>query len=386
MTILRHRAIAAAAVIAATLPAVAGADDAGAETTSFSFTGSEQAFTVPAGVSTVHVAAVGGRGNAGTDGSDGGHRGTATGDLAVTPGETLYVLVGGAGAPGNTLIGLPGAGGFNGGARGANAGGGSFGGGGGGATDIRTISSSQPGSLGSRLIVAAGGGGGPAGSTGLPGGTGGGLSGVDGSYTPACDPSVLDGAGKGGTQVGGGTAAGSGTQPGALGVGGRGGGAGGGGGGGGYYGGGGGFTCGGGGGGSGYLGPRVSGGAFGASSNDDNGSIDGSVALTYTVAAPVDPVDPGDPGDPEAPRTKLDDHPKRTIRANGKATVRFRFSADIPGARFDCALDGARPRPCRSPQSYSVGAGKHEFEVAADVEGQSDETPASFRFTVKRKK
>ncbi len=387
MIVPRRFSTGVAAITAAALFGAAGSAAAAAETTSFSFTGSEQTFTVPAGVSTVHVAAIGGRGNAGTDGSDGGHRGTASGDLAVSPGETLFVLVGGAGAPGNTLIGLPGAGGFNGGARGASAGGGNFGGGGGGATDIRTISSSQPGSLGSRLIVAAGGGGGPAGSTGLPGGAGGGFAGVDGSYTSTCDPSLLDGGGKGGTQAAGGAAAGPGTQPGTFGIGGRGGGNGGGGGGGGYYGGGGGYTCGGGGGGSGYLGPRVSGGVFGTSSNDGDGTIDGSVVLTYTPDDPDSPVDPAEPGgDPEQPKTRLDGHPQRVVKAKGKARVAFRFSADVPDADFHCSLDGSRPQPCESPQDYSVGRGKHEFEVAATADGEADESPASFRFSVKRKR
>ncbi len=73
---------------------------------------SEQSFVVPADVTRLRVIAVGG---------SGGGRGVAavaSGDLRVTPGSTLYVLVGGAGGFGQRS-GLPGAGGFKGGGRGA---------------------------------------------------------------------------------------------------------------------------------------------------------------------------------------------------------------------------------------------------------------------------
>ena len=74
----------------------------------------------------------------------------ATVVVAVTPGETLYVEVGGTG-------GFP-AGGFNGGGAGATRNGISVYGGG-GASDVRLVSNDEPGSLGSRVIVAGGGGG-----------------------------------------------------------------------------------------------------------------------------------------------------------------------------------------------------------------------------------
>jgi hypothetical protein len=174
----------------------------------FAFTDGEQLFTVPDGVRQLHVELVGARGF-----GPNAYGGKIAADLAVTPGQVLFVEVGGqGGAPGLSPslggtggaagggatggtggeggatggTGGPadgsgtggtggtggdggaagggssagGAGGFNGGGAGS-AGGVLGGGGGGGASDIRTCSSSGAGcdSLGSRLVVAGGGGG-----------------------------------------------------------------------------------------------------------------------------------------------------------------------------------------------------------------------------------
>jgi hypothetical protein len=116
-------------------------------TVTFAYTGSEQTFTVPAGVTSIHVVATGGAGGVATDGGTaGGRAAVVSGDLSVSPGP-LYIEVGG---PGGTT------GGFNGGGSGYPA----LSGGGGGASDVRTVSDSATGSLASRLLVAAGGGGG----------------------------------------------------------------------------------------------------------------------------------------------------------------------------------------------------------------------------------
>lgn len=116
---------------------------AAASATTFSYTGSEQTYTVPAGATEIHVVAVGGSGLNST--STDGQGGTVTANLPVTAGLRLFVEVGGNGQQE--------AGGFNGG--GAD--------GGGGASDVRTDScgASCPGptdSLMTRLIVAGGGG------------------------------------------------------------------------------------------------------------------------------------------------------------------------------------------------------------------------------------
>lgn len=210
----------------------------------FEFTGGEQTFTVPAGVHLISVNLVGGMG--GDGGGVGGAAAIVTGDLEVTPGETLYLEVGGNGEKQSE----GGVGGFNG---GGSAGGG---GGGGGASDIRTEPrSAGPSSLASRLVIAAGGGGG-GGDGNEAGAEGGAADSIGGTSTGG-----NEGGGAGTFSNGGVGASGCGGtgEEGALGQGGAGGAGevgtnGGGGGGGGYYGGGGGAggcTFGGGGGGGG---------------------------------------------------------------------------------------------------------------------------------------
>ena len=226
-------------------------------TVSFGFTGSEQDFVVPPGVTSVTVEADGASGGFG--GSNGG---SVTATIRVTPGETLAVFVGG-------LQGPLQEGGYNGGGHGGGAED-NPGGGGGGASDVR-----QGGiALTDRVVVAGGGGGAPFGLPGL-GGSGGGLAGSAGQGSTGFP-------GGGGTQAAGGLGGGSPVEcsgeDGALGAGGDGSlhpgqvsvcsTLGGGGGGGGYYGGGGagaaggpavGIHTGGGGGGSSYAIPTATG-------------------------------------------------------------------------------------------------------------------------------
>jgi hypothetical protein len=113
----------------------------------FSFTGGEQTLVVPSGVTGVAIDAVGASGG----GSVGGAGGTVSATVAVMPGATLYVEVGG--------VGTSGAGGFNGGGVPGTGASGGGAGGGGGASDVRTVCLSCANSLASRLVVAGGGGG-----------------------------------------------------------------------------------------------------------------------------------------------------------------------------------------------------------------------------------
>ena len=134
-------------------------------TQTFNYTGSTQTFTVPAGVTSIQIESWGAQGNSNAQGVVGGLGGYATGTLAVTPGDILYLEVGGGGTISTT-------GGYNGGgSAGAVGAPGAFGGGGGGCSDVRL----NVNSLATRVIVAAGGGG--AGGNrvaGLGRGTGGG--------------------------------------------------------------------------------------------------------------------------------------------------------------------------------------------------------------------
>jgi len=116
---LRAASVAILAVGAASGLALISSTGAGATTptsVTFSYTGVEQSFTVPPGVSSISVVATGGGGGSGYSTPAGGAGGAAalgaqvTATLSVAPGETLYVEVGGTGAPGS-LFGA--ASGFN---------------------------------------------------------------------------------------------------------------------------------------------------------------------------------------------------------------------------------------------------------------------------------
>jgi hypothetical protein len=215
-------------------------------TKTFFYTGAEQKFTVPTGVTSLTIAAAGAS-------TTSAHAGLVKATIPVTPGELLAVFVGG--APNGS------AGGFNGGGNGGSVSYYGSGGGGGGASDVR-----QGGhKLADRVVVAGGAGGsGGNGTNGFIGGSGaagGGLRGgrgrqgegryASGGYTGGNGGAggtqhVAGIGGAGGIWIACGPFSGPGTD-GALGVGGNGGGScpscdegGGGGGGGGYYGGGGG--------------------------------------------------------------------------------------------------------------------------------------------------
>ena len=110
--------------------------------------GSEQEFNVPAGVTQLHVTAIGGAGQPGTaclpgGSGPGGAGAKVTATLPVSEGETVYIDFGEGASGGAQHCSLLGPGGD-----------------GGGASDVRTVS----GSLASRLVVAGGGGGGGDGS------------------------------------------------------------------------------------------------------------------------------------------------------------------------------------------------------------------------------
>ena len=160
----------AAGALACGFAALAGVGTAGAEPTprTFSFEGASEQFTVPVNVCQVTVDALGAQGGAGfsaaVDGAPGssGLGGHAVATVTVTPGETLTVIVGGAGGAGSLDSG--GMAGFNGGASGGT--GANAGGGGGGMSNV--------GRGATALVVAGAGGGGGGAETSGDGGAGGG--------------------------------------------------------------------------------------------------------------------------------------------------------------------------------------------------------------------
>ena len=141
------------------------------------FTGAEQNYTVPCGVTNLTIDAFGGKGANGTNnpnngpGGVGGLGGHVQGTLSVTPNQSFSVFVGGQGINATS--------GYNGGGNGGI----NVGGGGGGATDIRLGGNT----LTDRILVAGGGGGGGAAGceandvNGGAGGAGGGGNGGNGA-------------------------------------------------------------------------------------------------------------------------------------------------------------------------------------------------------------
>ena len=251
-----------------------------ATTTTFSYTGTVQTFTVPPCVTTLTVNARGAEGG-GPNGL-GGNGSVITATMAVTPGQVLEIRVGGMGSVGNN------SGGYNGGGTGRAAGTtANSSGGGGGATDIRIA----PYGLVNRVIIAGGGG-------GFGGGTTDAAGGGANCNNGAAGVASFGGGGGGGTQFAGGAGGtpwggGSNGQAGAIAQGGNGAidncynNSPGGGGGGGYYGGGGGgadcfssapYGGGAGGGGSSLV---PAGGACSPNSNTGNGQM----ILSYQAAA-----------------------------------------------------------------------------------------------------
>ncbi|MCE5287690.1 MAG: Ig-like domain-containing protein [Nocardiaceae bacterium] len=181
----------------------------------FRFTGGEQTFVVPAGITEVGLLAVGASGGGAAGGTGAGTPGAGGfGNATVQPGQTLYVEVGGRGGNGNGKAG--GSGGYNGGGVGGSAtsDSGKGAGGGGGASDVRTSTRSKAGTLDTRLVIAPGGGGDGAGSGangangnlsgGGAGGGNGATAGTTGSGGAGGSCSNAGGGGGGGGQFGGG--------------------------------------------------------------------------------------------------------------------------------------------------------------------------------------
>jgi hypothetical protein len=338
---------------------LASAAAAQATTQTFNYTGGEQTFTVPAGVTSVEVTAVGGHGGSAT--ASGGAAAQVTGKLSVTPGETLYVEVGGNGQNGSPNGGGLAGGGFNGGAPG--------GAGGGGASDVRTSPRSNGLSPDDRLIVAAGGGG--SGQSGSCLGGAGGAAEQEGEKGDGCG----NNGGGPGTQTTGGIGGGGGCgegQSGALGLGGEGGGDGfngttcnldtGGGGGGGLYGGGGG--CG--------ASLNSSGGGGGGSSLVPSG---GTSVLASPSAAPEIQITYG----PPSPLPTVVTEPATAV-ASKSATLNATVNPEgsqVTSCTFEYGTTTAygSSAPCAS----LPGSGTSPVPVSAAISGLNASTAYHFR-------
>jgi len=157
-------------LLSLTLGAVGVTPAYAASSITFDYTGAEQQYVVPAGVYLIKVDASGAQGQSGNAGSSGGLGARAQATIAVTPGETLYIYVGGLN-------------GYNGGGTGY-----STYGNGGGASDVRQSGNGT----GNRVVVAGGGGGGGGGSLAIGGTITSGYKGGNGQVilTPLMDFTV----------------------------------------------------------------------------------------------------------------------------------------------------------------------------------------------------
>jgi len=92
---------------------------------------------------------------------------------------------------------------------------------------------------------------------------------------------------------------------------------------------------------------------------------------------------PGPGGDTTPPNTKFKAKPpKQTV----DSTPKFRFASTEAGSSFQCKVDGKKFRKCTSPLTLKkLKLGKHTLRVRAiDAAGNTDSTPAKYRFKVVR--
>src|SRR5262245_53334525 len=107
---LKHVAVTSAltASALASVPVLSGIAHAAPTPVTFGFTGAAQSFTVPPGVCSLSITAVGAGGGEGGGlqvSSAGGAGGSATATVTVVPGEVLTVMVGGQGDDGTAESG-----------------------------------------------------------------------------------------------------------------------------------------------------------------------------------------------------------------------------------------------------------------------------------------
>ena len=66
--------------------------------------------------------------------------------------------------------------------------------------------------------------------------------------------------------------------------------------------------------------------------------------------------------------------------------VAFTITSSERGSSFGCKLDEHAWEPCQTSRSYVVKPGNHTFQArATDRAGNVDRTPASWKWTVRRK-
>jgi hypothetical protein len=118
----------------------------------------------------------------------------------------------------------------------------------------------------------------------------------------------------------------------------------------------------------------------------DNSLADFFVATPWprnNAATPTETPCTGAPNPGGGPNTTITKGPKKKTK---KKEATFEFTSDIPGATFECSLDGKTFTPCTSPHEVKVKKGKHSFEVRAVLNGTPDGSPAEQDWKVKKKR
>jgi len=123
------------------------------------------------------------------------------------------------------------------------------------------------------------------------------------------------------------------------------------------------------------------GSAIAATQTKEEGTSELEIATVPLPAEREQPAAASAPLDRKPPRTRMLKQARRV--AKGQA-ARFAFTSNEAGSSFQCSLDGAGFRACKSPKRYRhLRAGKHLFRVRAiDAAGNVDPTPVRRRFEV----
>jgi hypothetical protein len=89
------------------------------------------------------------------------------------------------------------------------------------------------------------------------------------------------------------------------------------------------------------------------------------------------------PSLPAPPQTRLISGPSGSTRSTN---AKFAFSSSVPGARYQCKLDGQGWKSCSSPRTFKgLGRGSHTFRVRAISPGGAvDSTPAKRSWKIVR--
>jgi hypothetical protein len=107
------------------------------------------------------------------------------------------------------------------------------------------------------------------------------------------------------------------------------------------------------------------------------------------VAVPADPSNGGNGGgsnrggpapDTTAPKVTITKAPKAKSTST---TAKFKFKSNEAGSKFQCRLDKAKFKTCRSPKTYKkLKPGKHVFKVRATDKAGNVSKPMKRKFTV----